>query len=43
MDKIDWKLIEQLRLDGRKTFKELGEVIGFTSLGAGLGVHVYVG
>jgi len=34
MDKIDWKLIRQLRLDGRKTFKELGEAIGFTSLGA---------
>jgi DNA-binding Lrp family transcriptional regulator len=34
MDKIDWKLIMQLRSDGRKTFKELGEAIGFTSLGA---------
>jgi len=34
MDKIDWKLIRQLRSDGRKTFKELGETIGFTSLGA---------
>lgn len=34
MDKIDWKLIMQLQLDGRKTFKELGETIGFTSLGA---------
>lgn len=34
MDKIDWKLIRQLRSDGRKTFKELGEAIGFTSLGA---------
>ena len=34
MDKIDWKLIKQLRSDGRKTFKELGETIGFTSLGA---------
>jgi len=34
MDKIDWKLIIQLRSDGRKTFKELGEAIGFTSLGA---------
>jgi Lrp/AsnC family transcriptional regulator for asnA, asnC and gidA len=33
MDDIDWKLIKQLRLDGRKTFKELGEAIGFTSLG----------
>jgi len=34
MDDIDWKLIKELRLDGRKTFKELGEAIGFTSLGA---------
>jgi len=34
MDKIDWTLIKQLRSDGRKTFKELGESIGFTSLGA---------
>lgn len=34
MDDIDWKLIKQLQSDGRKTFKELGEVIGFTSLGA---------
>jgi len=34
MDKIDWELIKQLRIDGRKTFKELGDVIGFTSLGA---------
>lgn len=34
MDDIDWKLIMQLQSDGRKTFKELGEAIGFTSLGA---------
>jgi Lrp/AsnC family transcriptional regulator for asnA, asnC and gidA len=34
MDKIDWKLIKQLRSDGRKTYKELGETIGFTSPGA---------
>ena len=34
MDEIDWKLIMQLQSDGRKTFKELGETIGFTSLGA---------
>ncbi len=34
MDSIDWKLIKQLRSDGRKTFKELGNTIGFTSLGA---------
>jgi DNA-binding Lrp family transcriptional regulator len=34
LDEIDWKLITQLQTDGRKTFKELGEAIGFTSLGA---------
>ena len=34
MDNIDWKLIKELRSDGRKTYKELGEAIGFTSLGA---------
>ena len=34
MDKIDWELIKQLRSDGRKTFKELGDAIDFTSLGA---------
>ena len=34
MDNLDWKLIMKLRSDGRKTFKELGEAIGFTSLGA---------
>ncbi|MDG6222257.1 MAG: Lrp/AsnC family transcriptional regulator [Candidatus Bathyarchaeota archaeon] len=34
MDAIDWKLIMQLQSDGRKTFKDLGEAIGFTSLGA---------
>ena len=34
MDDIDWKLIKQLRSNGRKTYKELGEAIGFTSLGA---------
>ena len=34
MDNIDWKLIKQLQSDGRKTYKELGEAIGFTSLGA---------
>jgi len=34
MDEIDWKLIMQLQADGRKTFKELGDAIGFTSLGA---------
>jgi DNA-binding Lrp family transcriptional regulator len=34
MDDIDWKLITELQSDGRKTFKELGKKIGFTSLGA---------
>jgi DNA-binding Lrp family transcriptional regulator len=34
MDKIDWTLIKQLRSNGRKTYKELGKAIGFTSLGA---------
>jgi Lrp/AsnC family transcriptional regulator for asnA, asnC and gidA len=34
MDEIDWKLIKELRSNGRKTYKELGEAIGFTSLGA---------
>jgi Lrp/AsnC family transcriptional regulator for asnA, asnC and gidA len=34
MDNIDWELIKQLRSNGRKTFKELGNEIGYTSLGA---------
>ena len=34
LDDIDWKLIMHLQSNGRKTFKELGEMIGFTSLGA---------
>jgi len=34
LDDIDWKLITELQSDGRKTFKELGKKIGFTSLGA---------
>jgi len=34
LDDVDWKIITQLQLDGRKTFKELGEAIDFTSLGA---------
>jgi Lrp/AsnC family transcriptional regulator for asnA, asnC and gidA len=34
MDKIDWTLVKQLRSDGRKTYKELGKAIGYTSLGA---------
>ena len=34
LDRIDWKMLNELQLDGRKTFKELGETIGFTGLGA---------
>lgn len=34
MDKIDWTLIKQLRSNGRKTYRELGKAIGYTSLGA---------
>ena len=34
LDDIDWKLITELQSDGRKTYKELGKKIGFTSLGA---------
>jgi Lrp/AsnC family transcriptional regulator for asnA, asnC and gidA len=31
---VDWRIIRQLQLDGRKTFKELGKAIGYTGLGA---------
>ena len=34
LDQIDWKLIMELQSNGRKTFKQLGDSIGFTSLGA---------
>lgn len=34
LDKIDWKIITLLQSNGRKTYKELGEAIGYTSLGA---------
>ena len=34
LDEVDWKIIKHLQLNGRKTFKELGEAIGFTGLGA---------
>lgn len=34
LDEIDWQLITELQLNGRKTYKELGKKIGFTSLGA---------
>lgn len=33
MDKVDRKIISKLQLDGRTTFKELGELIGYTSMG----------
>ena len=34
LDDVDWKIIRQLQLNGRKSFKELGEAVGFTGLGA---------
>ena len=34
LDSIDWKIIKQLHLDARKSFKELGKTIGYTGLGA---------
>jgi len=34
LDGVDWKIIRQLQLNGRKTFKKLGEAVGFTGLGA---------
>ena len=34
LDSIDWKIIKQLHLDARKSFKELGKIIGYTGLGA---------
>lgn len=34
LDEIDWKIITQLQQDGRTGYKELGETIGFTGLGA---------
>ena len=34
LDRVDWKVLNELQLDGRKTFKELGEAVGFTGLGA---------
>jgi DNA-binding Lrp family transcriptional regulator len=34
LDSIDWKIVRHLQLDGRKSFKKLGEAVGFTGLGA---------
>ena len=33
MDEVDKKIISKLQLDGRTTFKELGELVGYTSMG----------
>ena len=33
MDEVDRKIISKLQLYGRTTFKELGELIGYTSMG----------
>lgn len=33
MDEVDRKIISQLQLDGRTTFKELGQIAGYTSMG----------
>jgi Lrp/AsnC family transcriptional regulator for asnA, asnC and gidA len=34
LDNVDWEIIKHLQLNGRKSFKELGEAVGFTGLGA---------
>jgi len=34
LDDVDWNVIKQLQIDGRKTFRGLGEAVGFTGLGA---------
>jgi DNA-binding Lrp family transcriptional regulator len=34
LDDVDWKIIRELQVDGRKTFRDLGKNIGFTGLGA---------
>lgn len=34
LDDVDWQLVKQLSMDGRTSFKALGEAIGFTGLGA---------
>ena len=33
MDDVDRKIISQLQIDGRITFKELGKITGYTSMG----------
>lgn len=33
LDDIDRKIISQLQLDGRTTLKELGKIVGYTSMG----------
>jgi len=33
LDEVDQKLISRLQLDGRTTLKELGELIGYISMG----------
>jgi DNA-binding Lrp family transcriptional regulator len=34
LDKIDRKIISQLQLDGRTSFKDLGKLVGYTSMGS---------
>ena len=34
MDEVDKKIISQLQLDGRATFNELAEIVGFSNMGA---------
>jgi DNA-binding Lrp family transcriptional regulator len=34
LDEIDWKIIKELQQDGRRSFRELGEAIKYTGLGA---------
>lgn len=33
LDEIDRKIVSKLQLDGRTTFKELGELVGYSSMG----------
>jgi len=33
LDEVDQKITSKLQLDGRTTFKELGELVGYTSMG----------
>ncbi|MEE8632167.1 MAG: AsnC family transcriptional regulator [Candidatus Bathyarchaeia archaeon] len=34
MDEVDRKIISHLQLDGRATFKDLAEIVGFSNMGA---------